>query len=102
MLSGQFLAILSAVLFGVSPVFCKLLIGEMSPALLAGLLYLGSGIRPLNGISSSFICPYLYNFINGRHEYFPVTGIAGMGTFLDYVDNLINHGIIHNDFQLYA
>jgi len=44
MLSGQFLAILSAALFGVSPVLCKMLIGEMSPALLAGLLYLGSGI----------------------------------------------------------
>ena len=44
MLSGQLLAILSAALFGVSPVFCKLLIGDMSPALLAGLLYLGSGI----------------------------------------------------------
>lgn len=44
MLSGQFSAILSAALFGVSPVLCKLLIGDMSPALLAGLLYLGSGI----------------------------------------------------------
>ncbi|MGD0844795.1 MAG: EamA family transporter [Geobacteraceae bacterium] len=44
MLSGQFLAILSAALFGISPVLCKLVIGDMSPALLAGLLYLGSGI----------------------------------------------------------
>jgi drug/metabolite transporter (DMT)-like permease len=44
MMSGQFLAILSAALFGVSPVLCKLVINEMSPALLAGLLYLGSGI----------------------------------------------------------
>jgi drug/metabolite transporter (DMT)-like permease len=44
MLSGQFLAILSAALFGISPVLCKMLIGDMSPALLAGLLYLGSGI----------------------------------------------------------
>jgi drug/metabolite transporter (DMT)-like permease len=44
MLSGQFLAILSAALFGVSPVLCKMMIGDMSPALLAGLLYLGSGI----------------------------------------------------------
>jgi len=43
-LTGQLLALLSAVLFGVSPVFCKLLIGDMSPALLAGLLYLGSGV----------------------------------------------------------
>jgi drug/metabolite transporter (DMT)-like permease len=42
--SGQFLAILSAALFGISPVLCKLVIGDMSPALLAGLLYLGSGI----------------------------------------------------------
>jgi drug/metabolite transporter (DMT)-like permease len=44
MLSGQMLALLSAALFGVSPVLCKMLIGEMSPALLAGLLYLGSGL----------------------------------------------------------
>jgi drug/metabolite transporter (DMT)-like permease len=42
--SGQFLAILSASLFGVSPVLCKIIIGDMSPALLAGLLYLGSGM----------------------------------------------------------
>lgn len=42
--TGQLFAILSALLFGVSPVFCKLLIGDMSPALLAGLLYLGSGL----------------------------------------------------------
>jgi drug/metabolite transporter (DMT)-like permease len=44
MYSGQFLAILSAALFGISPVLCKLVIGDMSPALLAGLLYFGSGI----------------------------------------------------------
>lgn len=43
-MTGPFAAILSAALFGLSPVFCKLLIGDMSPALLAGLLYLGSGI----------------------------------------------------------
>jgi drug/metabolite transporter (DMT)-like permease len=52
MLSGQFLAILSAALFGISPVFCKMLIGDMSPALLAGLLYLGSGI----GLQSLLLC----------------------------------------------
>lgn len=37
-------AILSAVLFGMSPVACKLLVGQMPPSLLAGLLYLGSGL----------------------------------------------------------
>ncbi|MDA8430524.1 MAG: EamA family transporter [Geobacteraceae bacterium] len=41
---GPLLATLSAALFGISPVLCKMVIGEMSPVLLAGLLYLGSGI----------------------------------------------------------
>ena len=44
LLQGPLLATLSATLFGISPVLCKLIIGEMSPILLAGLLYLGSGI----------------------------------------------------------
>jgi drug/metabolite transporter (DMT)-like permease len=44
MLSGQFLAIFSAILFGISPALCKSAAGAMSPALLAGLLYLGSGL----------------------------------------------------------
>jgi len=44
MMQGPLLATLSALLFGISPVLCKLVIGEMSPVLLAGLLYLGSGI----------------------------------------------------------
>jgi drug/metabolite transporter (DMT)-like permease len=44
MKSGPILALLSAVLFGVSPVLAKVVIGNMSPMLLAGLLYLGSGI----------------------------------------------------------
>jgi hypothetical protein len=39
LIQGPLLATLSAVLFGVSPVLCKLVIGEMSPTLLAGLLY---------------------------------------------------------------
>jgi drug/metabolite transporter (DMT)-like permease len=37
-------ALLAALLFGASTPFAKLLVGEMSPALLSGLLYLGSGI----------------------------------------------------------
>ena len=42
---GAPLAIASAVLFGASTPFAKLLLGEgISPWLLAGLLYLGSGI----------------------------------------------------------
>lgn len=42
--SGVSQSLLSAFLFGVSPVFVKLIMGETSPVLLAGLLYLGSGI----------------------------------------------------------
>src|SRR5207248_5335794 len=42
---GVPLALLSAALFGVSTPFAKLLLGDgVSPWLLAGLLYLGSGI----------------------------------------------------------
>ncbi len=42
--NGLYSAILSAILFGISPVACKAIVGEMSPFLLAGLLYLGSGL----------------------------------------------------------
>ncbi len=37
-------ALLAAALFGASTPFAKLLVGEIFPVLLAGLLYLGSGI----------------------------------------------------------
>jgi|SRR5579871_110454 len=41
---GVGFAVLAAVLFGISTPFAKLLLGEISPVLLAGLLYLGSGL----------------------------------------------------------
>ncbi|HEY1507000.1 MAG TPA: DMT family transporter [Stellaceae bacterium] len=41
--SGAMLALLSALLFGVTTPLSKLLLGDVSPWLLAGLLYLGSG-----------------------------------------------------------
>lgn len=42
--AGVGVALLAAVLFGASTPFAKLLLGEMRPVLLAGLLYLGSGL----------------------------------------------------------
>jgi drug/metabolite transporter (DMT)-like permease len=42
--TGVGAAIFAAVLFGASTPFAKLLLGEMRPGLLAGLLYLGSGL----------------------------------------------------------
>lgn len=41
---GIIFALLAAVLFGLSTPFAKLLTGDVSPVLLAGLLYAGSGI----------------------------------------------------------
>ena len=41
---GVPLALASAVLFGASAPFAKLLLGSTNPQLLAGLLYLGAGI----------------------------------------------------------
>jgi drug/metabolite transporter (DMT)-like permease len=46
---GLHAAILSATLFGMSPVACKAIVGQMPASLLAGLLYLGSGLG-LTGI----------------------------------------------------
>ena len=43
-LTGPALALTSAALFGASTPAAKLLVGQLPPLLLAGLLYLGSGI----------------------------------------------------------
>jgi len=42
--SGPVFALLAAVLFGISPVLIKVFGGTMPPVLMAGILYLGSGI----------------------------------------------------------
>jgi len=41
---GLHAALLAAVLFGMSPVACKAFVGQMPASLLAGLLYMGSGL----------------------------------------------------------
>src|SRR6266404_3320456 len=41
---GVMAALLAAALFGVSTPFSKLLLGRVDPLLLAGILYLGSGL----------------------------------------------------------
>jgi drug/metabolite transporter (DMT)-like permease len=41
---APFIALLSAAMFGLSTPLAKLLVGDVSPWLLAGLLYLGSGV----------------------------------------------------------
>ena len=49
-------ALLAAALFGASPALAKLLVGELSPMVLAGLLYLGSGL----GLSVVWLARALY------------------------------------------
>ena len=44
-------ALISAALFGASTPLAKLLLGELPPLLLAGLLYLGSGLGLLAWIT---------------------------------------------------
>jgi len=44
LLLGVGVALMAAVLFGLSTPFAKLLLGNTAPVMLAGLLYLGSGI----------------------------------------------------------
>ena len=41
---GPVCGLAAAALFGISTPFSKLLLGEIPPVLLAGLLYLGSGL----------------------------------------------------------
>ncbi len=55
---GLHAAMLSAILFGMSPVACKAIVGQMPPFLLAGLLYLGSGLG-LAGVMLSQRVPIL-------------------------------------------
>jgi drug/metabolite transporter (DMT)-like permease len=69
-------------LFGVSPVLCKMLIGEMSPALLAGLLYLGSGI----GLQ-------LYLLLKGRNSFQELGRISSQNR-LKLLGAVLSGGII--------
>ncbi|MBV8793680.1 MAG: DMT family transporter, partial [Hyphomicrobiales bacterium] len=52
---GVPLALASAVLFGASTPFAKLLVGSVEPQLLAGLLYLGAGVGLTIGQAIAFL-----------------------------------------------
>ena len=53
---GPMLALTSAALFGASTPFAKMLVGDVHPALLAAVLYLGSGLGLLIARSSRRLC----------------------------------------------
>ncbi len=52
---GVVYALLAATLFGASTPFSKILVGQMAPVMLAGLLYLGSGLGLLAWYSLRFL-----------------------------------------------
>jgi drug/metabolite transporter (DMT)-like permease len=77
---GVLAALVAAVLFGASTPFAKALLGELSPLLLAGLLYLGSGV----GLwafriarDRGLVAPRL-----SRSEWFSLTGAIAAGGVL--------------------
>jgi drug/metabolite transporter (DMT)-like permease len=80
--TGIYFAFVSAVLFGISPALVKMLMGEMSPILLAGFLYLGSGA----GLHLILIIQRqsLFKELKGleRGNYFRLTGAVVAGGIL--------------------
>lgn len=63
-LRGPLFVLLAAFLFGLSQLVAKLLVGQTRPQLLAGLLYLGSGI----GLTLVFVVRRLV-FKRAEHTY---------------------------------
>lgn len=68
-------ALLSAVLFGAATPLAKLLLGEVSPWLLAGLLYCGSGI----GLAAWRLVRRAPRVHLTRHEWLPLAGAVLFG-----------------------
>ena len=67
---GVIYGLLAAALFGASTPFAKILVGQVSPVALAGMLYLGSGIGLL-------LCFILRALLNRRQRDKPVALTAG-------------------------
>lgn len=68
-------AIASAVLFGAGTPFAKVLLGDVSPWLLAGLLYTGSGL----GLTVWRLLRRAPRVRIQRHEYWPLVGAVFFG-----------------------
>jgi len=84
-------ALLAAALFGASTPFAKLLVGELSPVLLAGLLYLGSGmglalVRLLRdrGWKASGLAPAEWSWLLGAILFGGVLGPVALLSGLTY------------------
>jgi drug/metabolite transporter (DMT)-like permease len=76
---GLHSAILSAVLFGMSPVACKLVVGHMPALLLAGLLYLGSGLGLTGVVLGQRIPTYNIIFSLPRRQWWYLAGAIASG-----------------------
>lgn len=73
---GPMLALASSTLFGASTPFAKMLVGDVQPALLAAILYLGSGIGLLLVRSARGFLPITSS---GANEHFGMAGAFWLG-----------------------
>lgn len=101
LLSGTALALLSAFLFGISPVLIKLISGELPPVLMAGVLYLGSGISLL--LLRFLRREPIFSSLKGipKKQKFQLGGSVIVGGILAPV--CLTYGILHSSaFQVSA
>ena len=68
--AGAGVALLAAALFGASTPLSKLLVGEVPPVLLAGLLYLGSGIGLFLGGTSHSSSSFPISILRSKRRKF--------------------------------
>jgi drug/metabolite transporter (DMT)-like permease len=73
---GPAYALLSACLFGASTPFAKILLGRLDPLLLAGLLYLGSGV----GLSTWFVLRRLFGDKRSREAGLRISDIPWLAS----------------------
>ncbi len=83
---GYMSALLAALLFGVGSVLSKILLNDLHPLLVAGLIYLVSGVFLVTiRVQSSFKLKPLYGFLGLKHRAFPTLSLKDLKILLGMV-----------------